>query len=255
MPKSCPNTMSATSSEPAMNIAVRSAARRDHSYRAVVRIAGATMIAPRMSPNHHSNHNAGNRAHCWTPAADSVVTPTVALTAVQSTAATTKNLTTSTTRLSVIVKPGLVRRAHTASTASRVLPEAIRNAVQRGASVLAFARRAPSHTAGQKRSPPSRSVASAMPVGAQTVVICSATTANPNPICAAATYAIATAAPIAASRTFWVCIRPTPGAATESRTGNIVATAHLFTMSPPFEVPVPSSAVSSGAHAETGRLA
>jgi len=95
----------------------------------------------------------------------------VALTIVQSVAPTIKNLRTSATRPSVLVKPVNRRSSHTASTASRVLPEAISAAVHSGASVPAFAIKAPSHSAGQKRCPQSRSVAIAMPVGAQTVVI------------------------------------------------------------------------------------
>jgi hypothetical protein len=51
--------------------------------------------------------------------------------------------------------------------------------------------------AGQNRGPQIRRLAMAMPVGAQTVVTCSATNARLNPILAAAMYATTTPAPIA----------------------------------------------------------
>jgi hypothetical protein len=66
--------------------------------------------------------------------------------------------------------------------------------------VLAFATSAPSQIAGQSERPHSSRAACAMPVGAHTVVICSATNANRNPSLAATTYATARASPIPTNR-------------------------------------------------------
>ena len=68
-------------------------------------------------------------------------------------------------------------------------------AVQSGTSAVTLAAKAPIQIAGQSESPRRRSAAWASPVGAQTVVTCSATNAIVNPRRAVATYATASAAP------------------------------------------------------------
>jgi hypothetical protein len=60
--------------------------------------------------------------------------------------------------------------------------------------VPTFATKAPSLTNGQSAGPPSSKAASAIPVGAQTVVTCSATNATREPSRAASTYATAISA-------------------------------------------------------------
>jgi hypothetical protein len=64
-------------------------------------------------------------------------------------------------------------------------------AVQSGALVVAFATNAATQITGHHRVPRSSRTATAIPVGAQTVVTCCATKATRNPIKAAATYAVA----------------------------------------------------------------
>jgi hypothetical protein len=90
--------------------------------------------------------------------------------------------------------------SHAPATASSVLPVATAAAVQSGALLPAFAAKAPIQIAGHKDDPHSSSAARPIPVGAHTVVTCSATKAKRNPRSAAITYAIATAAPTPISR-------------------------------------------------------
>src|SRR5262245_32310765 len=113
--------------------------------------------------------------------------------AVHATTAMSTNAMTSATRRNV-ASNRIVRSHHTAATASSVLPVAMTSAVQGGALLPAFASNAPIQTAGHKRRPPSSNADNAMPVGAHTVVICSATNASRNPTVAATTYATTTAA-------------------------------------------------------------
>src|SRR5438093_7414476 len=124
----------------------------------------------------------------------------VALMAVAMTAAKTINATTSGSRRSAGSKAGIRRRTHAAATASSVFPVAIPAAVHSGASVPVFATNAASQTAGQSERPQRSRTAIAIPVGAHTVVICSATNANRNPSRAATTYATATAKPVTTNR-------------------------------------------------------
>jgi hypothetical protein len=181
VPSTRPNTSCVMTSEAPANAIALIASGRSHLARAVVKIAGAMMIAPSASPNHQSNQRSPKRVHDWTPAMHSVATPTVALSVVHVSAAMTTNASTSATRRKAASKPGTRASAHAAATASSVLPVAMTRAVHRGAVVLAFAAKAPSQIAGHTRTPPSSTAASAIPVGAQTVVICSATTARRNP--------------------------------------------------------------------------
>jgi hypothetical protein len=184
-PISWPKTKCVTAAAPATNSAVCTQSRRDQTWRTVVRMAGATISAPIASPSHQSNHSAPNRSHGCTPARQRVETPTVALTMVQRTAPISRSARTSGTRRRPSSNRGSRRSAHTATTLSRVLPVARMSAVHSGASVPALTANAPTHTAGQKRRPPRSSAASAMPVGGQTVVTCSATKATRKPSCAA----------------------------------------------------------------------
>src|SRR5688572_10357373 len=114
------------------------------------------------------------------------MTPRVALIAVQDIAATT-NVRTSAIRRNVISNVANFRSHHTAAIASSVFPVAIANAVHTGALVPTLASQAPTQTAGHTRTPASSTAARAMPVGAHTVVICSATKASRKPTAAAAT--------------------------------------------------------------------
>ena len=105
----------------------------------------------------------------------------VALIAVLVMTATTMNARASRSRRSVGSKAGRRCRIHTAASASSVFPVATQGAVHSGAPVVAFATSAPTQIAGQSERPQSSMAARAMPVGAHTVVICSATNANRNP--------------------------------------------------------------------------
>src|SRR4030095_16481201 len=71
---------------------------------------------------------------------------------------------------------------------------------QGGTLAPTLATTAPSEIAGQSERPHRISAASARPVGGQTVVTCSATSATRKPSLAATTYATATARPIAMRR-------------------------------------------------------
>src|SRR5262249_16947298 len=126
------------------------------------------------------------------PAIASVVTPFVALIAVHRKAAMTVNQRTSPARSNVERKSTL-RRRETATTASRVFPTAIAAATGIEASPLvAFAMKAPSAIAGQKRGPRRSSAASAIPVGGQTGVMTPWATESSSPTRAAPTYAATT---------------------------------------------------------------
>ena len=87
-----------------------------------------------------------------------------------------------------------------AITASSVLPAATAIAVHGGALVATLTANAASQIAGHRRDPQMSRLATAIPVGAQTVVTCSATNAARKPTSAAATYAVAIAAPISTVR-------------------------------------------------------
>ena len=91
------------------------------------------------------------------------------------------------TRRKLKSKCGTRRSRRVATTASSVLPVASTNAVHSGAFVAALTAKAPSQIAGQSRGPQISRLAIAIPVGAQTVVTCSATNAARKPISAAAT--------------------------------------------------------------------
>src|SRR3954465_4350655 len=103
-------------------------------------------------------------------------------------------VTASATRRKLTSNCGKRRSTPVASTASSVLPLATATAVHSGAWVAALTAKAATQIAGQSRGPQMSRLAIAIPVGAQTVVTCSATNAARKPISAAATYAIATTA-------------------------------------------------------------
>ena len=113
--------------------------------------------------------------------------PIVALTAGAATTAIPMNVRTSGTRRKLKLNCGMRRRTRVARTASSVLPVATTNAVHSGAFVAALTVKAPSQIAGQSRGPQMNRLAMAIPVGAQTVVTCSATNATRKPTFAAVT--------------------------------------------------------------------
>ncbi len=160
---------------------------RDHARCLVtVRITGPTMSAPIASPNHQSRHRNEKRLQDCTPAAQSVMTPIEALSMELRPAPTIVYATTSLMRRRLWSNCGNRRSVQPAATASSVFPDATTAAVHKGASDRAFAANAPTQTAGHIDTPRRSSAAIPMPVGAQTVLICSATNANLNPTSAAA---------------------------------------------------------------------
>ena len=119
MPRIWPKLTCATAADPATYSAAAISADADQmSRRSVVRIAGATTMAPSASPNHQSNHSAPNRLHGCTAPAHRVVTPTVALMAVPPSAAMNRNASTSRTESSRALKSRTRCSAHVATTAS-----------------------------------------------------------------------------------------------------------------------------------------
>ena len=131
---------------------------------------GATTRSPSASPTHHTRQVSGTCPGRTSPAASSTATPSVALTVVLSAAARTTRARTSTSRSRPRwIRATRVRRA-TARTASSVFPMPMAIATQKEAPLHALATTAPSITAGQTRTPPTSSAASAIPVGGQTSV-------------------------------------------------------------------------------------
>ena len=113
------------------------------------------------------------------------MTPIDALIIVQTPAATTIRLATSSRRSSAGRKPGIRRKANVPATASKVLPNAMPSAATNGAPVQRFTAKAPRKTAGQSRYPKRSRAASAMPVGAQTSVAKPAMASSIRPVRAA----------------------------------------------------------------------
>jgi hypothetical protein len=103
------------------------------------------------------------------PAIHSAVTPFVAATIGLTTAARRMSVRTSRTRSSAGRRPAR-RSSVLPTTASSVFPTAITAATGTSAPLVALARKAAAATAGQRRSPPRKSAAIAIPVGAQTGV-------------------------------------------------------------------------------------
>jgi hypothetical protein len=120
----------------------------------------------------------------------------VALMVVPIRAATTMNATTSGMRRSAGSKAGSRRSTDVAASASSAFPVAMPAGTHSGASVPRLATNAASQIAGQSERPQRSRAAMAIPVGAHTVVTCSATNASWNPSLAAITYATATASPV-----------------------------------------------------------
>ena len=169
--------------------AVSRAMRRDHEVVASVRMTGATTSAPSASPSHHSNQSSGKRSQGCACAAHSTVTPTVALAAVEAMTAPPTNAHVLLRTRNDGLNDGRRPRMVAAKTASIVLPAAMPAAASAGAAVSRFAMNAPSQMAGHMPRPHRSVAATAIPVGAQTVVTCSATKAKWNPSRAVRTYA------------------------------------------------------------------
>ena len=108
----------------------------------------------------------------------------VALTAVLTPAARTIRPRTSRSRSSELRNPRR-RSSQPPASASSVLPRAIATAVPRGSCAVALASSAPRAMAGQTAGPSRTTAASAIPVGGQTVVTCSAKKAIVSPSLAA----------------------------------------------------------------------
>jgi len=119
-------------------------------------------------------------------------TPIVAPTTGATIAPKSVRETTSRTRSSDRSKPRTRLSSVAATTASSGLPTAVNTATAIGASVVAFARNAPTATPGQTRRPRSSIAATATPDGGQTSVAVTPTVASVSPSLAARKYATAT---------------------------------------------------------------
>lgn len=138
------------------------------------------MRLPIASPSHHTLHSGPKPDQSCTPPRHRLVTPIVALTAVLNPAASTTSPNTSFTRLSEPRNP--IRLSSQApTTASSIFPTAMPHAVSTGSFAVTFAANAPSKIPGQTRKPRISRAASATPVGGQTAVTCSATSASERP--------------------------------------------------------------------------
>ncbi len=106
-------------------------------------------------------------AQAANPATLSVTTPTVALMMVAGPTLMSANFATRAGRRNVSRPPDQRSIKKPPVTASRVLPTAMMAAVSSVPAVVALAAKAPIRIAGQTRKPPSRTAASAKPVGGQ----------------------------------------------------------------------------------------
>ena len=98
------------------------------------------------------------------------MTPLVALIAVLTSAPPTTSARTERTRSSAGVKP-ILATSRAPTTAASVLPTEMPAATASVAPLVALAAKAPTVTAGQKRTPRTRSAARAMPEGGHTGVM------------------------------------------------------------------------------------
>ena len=142
--------------------------------------------SPIASPTHQVHQSEAKAFHGCTPPRQRLVTPIVAATTVLPRAARTMSARTSLRRSSAGSKP--TRRSSQApTTASRVFPSAMPQAVPTGSWCVILATNAPSAIPGVRRLPSTSSAASAMPVGGHTSVTWSATSASRSPRFAATT--------------------------------------------------------------------
>jgi hypothetical protein len=139
---------------------------------------------PIASPIHQSDQSHAKDDQGWMRLMQRLVTPSVALTVVLIPAAKTIRPRTSRSRSSELRNPSC-RSTQPPTSASSVFPAAIATAVPRGSCAVALASNAPSAMAGQTAGPRRTTAASAIPVGGQTVVTCSATKAIVSPSLAA----------------------------------------------------------------------
>jgi hypothetical protein len=130
-------------------------------------MAGVTTRAPAASPSHHVTQIGENFAQAAKPATHNVVTPMLALMTVAGPTQTSANFATCAGVPKVLAPPDQRPIRKPPTTASSVLPAAMTAEVSSVPAVVALAAKAPAKIAGQTRKPPSKTAASAMPVGAQ----------------------------------------------------------------------------------------
>src|SRR5215207_3536789 len=177
-------------SEPASTSRASGTDRDDRVAQA--RISGATSRIPIASPAHQVNHAATTPLDGTAPANTRPATPTDADGIGATSTPNAVKARTSRARSSDTRKSSARPSSSAATIASRGLPMAVNSATLIGASVVAFARNAPSATPGQTRMPQSSIAATATPDGGQTSVTVTPTVASVNPILAARKYATAT---------------------------------------------------------------
>jgi hypothetical protein len=131
--------------------------------------SGATTRIPMASPNHQSSQ-APPYVPILSSARVSTVTPFVALITGLRTAPPTTSASTERTRSSAGVKP-ILATSRAPATAASVFPTVMPAATASVASLVALAVKAPTATAGQKRTPRRSKAASAIPDGGHTGVI------------------------------------------------------------------------------------